>query len=98
MPIFMPDKCPRGHDSCKPFALIESDEECTSFFCCGENDGETRKIEQDKYTLCFKNDNMDLEHHNDKRDLVHQMFVISQALAIIEERDSEEYHLKDESD
>jgi hypothetical protein len=94
MPIFMPEKCMRGYDDCKPLALIDSDSKETTYFCCGENNGARRQVEQDKYTLCFKNCDMDIEHDNDKRDLVHQMAVISQALAIIEEQDSEEYHGK----
>ncbi len=85
MPLFLPDKCIRGLTDCKPLALIDS--EGGSFFCCGENDGTQRELDQDKYTLCFKNEAMDIIHHNDKRDLVHQMAVISQALAIIEETD-----------
>ena len=98
MPIFMPEKCIRGYKTCKPLSLIESDPEVhggeLSFFCCGENDGSERELEQDKYTVCFKNRSLDTESHNDKRDLVHQMAVIAQALAIIEEDDSEEYHRK----
>jgi len=85
---FLPDKCIRGHDYCAPLSLIESDDG-DSFFCCGENDGSNRELEQDKYTLCFKNMDMDIEHHNDKRDLTHQLSVIAQALAIIEERETD---------
>ncbi len=86
MPFYMPDKCIRGYKTCQPYALIDSDSG-DSFFCCGENDGTNRKLEQDKYTLCFKNAECDTETHNDKRDLVHQMAVIAQALAIIEENE-----------
>jgi len=85
MPIFLPDKCIRGYKTCTPLSLIEADDG-SSFFCCGENDGSDRELEQDEYTLCFKNSDMDIEHHNDKRDLTHQLSVIAQALAIIEER------------
>jgi len=84
--IFLPDKCIRGYDYCTPLSLIDS-YDGTSFFCCGENDGSKRKLEQDKYTLCFKNSDMDTETHNDKRDLTHQLSVIAQALAIIEEQE-----------
>lgn len=86
--MILPDKCMRGRDDCQPYALMASDCE-TTFFCCGENDGTTRIIEQDKYTLCFKNDTVDQISHNDKRDLTHQMFVIVKALAVIEEKEVE---------
>jgi len=86
--IELPEKCPRGYTSCQPYGLIQST--CgTSFFCCGENDGSTRTLEQDKCTLCFKNETVDEINHNDKRDLVHQVAVITQALAIIEEIESD---------
>lgn len=93
MPIFLPDKCLRGRKDCKPLSLIDSDtkdKDGITFFCCGENDGTYREVEQDKYTLCFKNCSVDIVHHNDKRDLIHQMFVIAQALAIIEEGENED--------
>lgn len=85
--IHYPDKCLRGLNNCQPYAQIASD--CgTSFFCCGENDGTDRFVEQDKYTLCFRGEFKDEISHNDKRDLVHQAAVIMQAMAIIEEGDS----------
>ncbi len=84
--IYSPDKCLRGLKTCKPLAQIASDDkDQSSFFCCGENDGTGRTLEQDKYTLCFKNGSIDQESHNDKRDLTHHASVIVQALALIEE-------------
>lgn len=88
----LPEKCPRGL-GCQPLAMIASDND-VSYYCCGENDGSDRSVKQDKYTLCFKNASIDQRMHNDKRDLTHKASVLMQALAIIEERDSEEYHLK----
>ena len=82
--IMFPEKCLRGLKACQPYSQIAST--CgTSFFCCGENDGSGRSIEQDKYTLCFKGEFLDTTSNHDKRDLVHQASVIMQALAIIEE-------------
>ena len=82
--IKYPKKCPRKLTDCQPYAQIISDVKPISFFCCGENDGTGRVVEQDKYTLCFKNDAIDELTHNDKRDLTHMASVIIQALAIIE--------------
>lgn len=93
MPLILPEKCLRGLTTCSPYHQLASD--CgTSFFCCGENDGTDREIEQDKYTLCFKNSCDDSRTHNDKRDLVHQAANILGALAVIEEIDSVTYHDK----
>lgn len=91
--IKLPEKCLRGLDSCEPYSQISADDD-SSFFCCGENDGTTRIVPQDKYTFCFKNDVYDDHGHFDKRDLVHQASVILGALAVIEEADSEVYHEK----
>lgn len=93
--IMYPEKCLRGKTTCQPYGQIAST--CgTSFFCCGENDGSERSIEQDKYTLCFKGEFLDTTSNNDKRDLIHLVATISQALAIIEENDSEAEDKQDE--
>ena len=91
--IFRPSVCPRGLTDCEPLSYIVA-EDCSSFFCCGENDGTGRQLKQDKYTFCFKNEDIDELSHNDKRDLVHKMAVLSRSLAIIEEGDSDSYHVK----
>ncbi len=75
--------CPRGRTSCVALSNIVSDNK-ESFFCCGENSGETRTVEQDKYTVCFKGEFRDEESDNDKRDLIHGAAVIMQALAVVE--------------
>ena len=86
--IYLPKKCLRNRDDCQPYAQIAST--CgISFFCCGENDGTTRTIEQDKYTVCFRGEFRDAIEHFDKRDLVHNAAVLVQALAVIEEEDSD---------
>ena len=87
----LPEKCLRGGSSCTPLAQIAAEGD-VSFFCCGENDGSCRPIDQDKYTLCFKGQYRDDISYNDKRDLIHNAAVLMQALAIIEEDDCSEYH------
>lgn len=91
--FILPDKCIRGLNNCQPYAQIVGENK-KSFFCCGENDGSDRVIDQDKYTLCFKNDQIDDLTHNDKRDLTHQAAVLIQALSVIEELDMMEPHDK----
>lgn len=82
--IKLPEKCLRKRNDCNPYAQIESDDH-ESLICCGVHDGTMSKILQDKYTLCFKNDDVDSITLNDKRDLTHLASVILQALSIIEE-------------
>ena len=76
--IRLPDECLRGIE-CRPLAQIRSEGDA-SYFCCGENN----EVE-DKWSLCFKNEHCNSHTQNDKRDLAHQMAVIAQALAVIEE-------------
>ena len=92
--IYFPEKCLRNRNDCQPYSQIAATNG-DSFFCCGENDGTNRAVNQDKYTFCFKGDHRDEISHNDKRDLIHSVAVITQALAIIEESDSSEYHICD---
>lgn len=86
--IKLPEKCLRERNNCNPYSQIESDDK-KSFICCGVHDGTISKVLQDKYTLCFKNDDVDSITLNDKRDLTHNASVLVQALAIIEELESE---------
>lgn len=86
--ITIPYDCPRGLKNCISLAKIESDGG-ESFFCCGENDGSNRSVEQDKYTTCFKGPHRDEMSHSDKRDLVHQAAVLSIALAVVEKDDKD---------
>jgi len=85
MSISLPKSCPRKRSDCQPLSQILA-ENNASFFCCGENDGTTRKLEQDKYTFCFRNDSIDEMSHNDQRDLTHTATTILNALSVIEER------------
>ena len=81
--IEIPYDCPKGRTDCRALANIVADDN-SSFFCCGENNGDNRVIAQDKYTVCFKSDHRDSMDHYDKRDLIHHSAVMVQALAAVE--------------
>lgn len=81
--LSIPHDCPREREDCIALSNIVADNGA-SFFCCGENNGENRTVEQDKYTICFKGEHRDEMSHSDKRDLTHNGAVIMQALAVIE--------------
>ena len=83
MPIFLPEKCLRNKSCCRPLANVEADDG-VSFICVGNNDGSTRKLPQDKFTLCWKNAEIDECSDWDKRDLTDTASVICQALSVIE--------------
>jgi len=85
----IPYDCPRGRKDCISLSIIASDNNA-SFFCCGENNGERRSVDQDKYTTCFKGEFRDETAGSDKRDLVHQIAVLTQALAVIEKAEGDE--------
>jgi len=90
--LFPPGYCPRQRTDCKALSQIIAAEH-GSFLCCGENDGTTRTVEQDKYRVCIKSsENNDVMQDCDKRDLTHQASVIMGALASIEQTDSAAYH------
>lgn len=84
--FILPENCPRERTNCNPLAQIVSDD-CESFFCCGQHDGSISKVLQDQYTVCFKGPHDDDISMYDKRDIIHNMAVLAQALAIIEEID-----------
>lgn len=89
--LYLPEKCLRNSDHCKPLSQIAADGN-VSFFCCGENNGESTPVKQDKYTVCFKGPHRDDMAFYDKRDITHQIAVMSNALAHIEEDDCESYY------
>ena len=89
--IFRPDHCPRGLNDCESLDQIISAGH-KSFMCCGKHDGKTNVLPQDEYRVCFKNSKIDEITDYDKRDLIHTAKVLMGTLAIIEERDSLEYH------
>lgn len=81
--ITIPYDCPRGRKDCISLAKIEASDG-SSFFCCGENNGEMPKVPQDIYTTCFKGKYRDELSNSDKRDLTHQASVLIQSLGVIE--------------
>ena len=82
--FILPDNCPRERTNCQPYSQIVS-ENCESYFCVGLHDGSISSVLQDKYTVCFKGPHDDQISLYDKRDLIHQAAVLTQAVAIIEE-------------
>jgi hypothetical protein len=93
--IEIPHDCPREQTNCKALANIVSDVKST-FFCCGENNGDGRIVLQDKYTVCFKGPYRDVMDFYDKRDLIHHSSVMLQAVAAVEKCHDPE--LKQEKD
>lgn len=96
MPLIHPLKCWRGRGDCVSIASVEGmpedttqeqmetlDYEPTSFVCCGCVHEDARKIPQDAYRLCFKNDVSDEMSDNDDQDLAHIAYVIAQTMAVV---------------
>ena len=70
-------------------AQLEADgTEHEDYICVGEriefNKTDDRNV-RDKYCSCFVNDQLDYHDWNNKKDLIHRMGIIAQALMIIEE-------------
>ena len=76
-------QCFRCKSDCTPISNISSDDG-VSFICIGYNTIESRAIKSDRFTKCWKNDEIDECSHWDKRDLLDTMSVISHALSIDE--------------
>ena len=89
--LSLPEKCLRNKDNCVPLSQIAAENDI-SFFCCGINNGEGVSVKQDKYTVCFSGPHRNSMAFYDKRDIVHQVAVMTHALAHIEEDDSKSYH------
>jgi len=85
--IYLPEKCLRNKDDCKPLAQIESTNH-KSFVCCGHSDKKSRTIKRDKFRLCWKNEYVDEIGDYDEIDLTDTLSVIAQALSI-------DRHIKD---
>lgn len=103
MPLMCFEKCWRGREDCTSLHAIEAtppglteeqffelDFEPASFVCCGLVKEASRKVAQDAYRVCFKNDVSDEMTDNDDQDLAHLVSVISHAQAIISTRRSAE--------
>lgn len=99
MPLMSFVHCWRGRTDCTSFAAIEGippgttedqrydlDFVPTSFVCCGCVKEADRKLPQDAYRVCFKNDTTDQISDNDEQDLAHLVQVISNAQAVIATR------------
>ena len=76
--------CFRNRTDCTPVANLCTEVDANDFICVGWNSPESRAIQSDRFTLCWKNDVIDERGHWDKRDLLDTMSVISQALSIDE--------------
>ncbi len=80
MVIELPEHCPRGLDNCLP--LRQAISNCgTSFICCGYNHKESRKVPQDVFRHCWKNDEIDEMSDWDRRDVIDTIAVLSGALS-----------------
>ena len=79
------NNCFRCRTDCTPLANLSSDDPSdgppNSFVCVGVNRPQDRAIQQDRFTLCWKNKAVDERGHWDKRDLLDTMSVIAQALS-----------------
>lgn len=78
--LVVPEYCPRGRDDCKSLSQIIAGGHA-SFVCCGVNDGSSRKVEQDRFTVCWKNAEIDDRSHWSERDLKDHLAVLNWALA-----------------
>jgi len=81
MSNFTESKCLRGREDCTPLSNLSSDDDECSFICVGYNKKDTREVEQDRFTLCWKNNVIDERGHWDRRDLLDTQSVIAQALS-----------------
>lgn len=79
MAIHIPVVCPRGRNNCTALSTIK-DDEIGGFICCGLNDGKTRTVKGDMYTVCWKNKEIDEISDWDERDIVSTISVMSSAM------------------
>lgn len=80
------NRCFRCRTDCVPVSNLSADEpahdgSAASFVCVGFNRKEDRTVPADRFTLCWKNKEVDERGHWDKRDLLDTMSVIAQALS-----------------
>jgi len=82
--------CPRSLCNCEPRANIVADDG-SSFICCGESNLESRTVVQDRFRVCFYNEDTDTMYDHDEIDLIDLIAVLSDALAFgLRNRDDEE--------
>jgi hypothetical protein len=80
------NRCYRCRTDCTPVANLAADVPGlngmpASFVCVGWNRPTSRIVPADRFTLCWKNDEVDEWGHWDKRDLLDTLSVIAQALS-----------------
>ena len=78
--IYLPVECLRDREDCVSISQLVSS--CKgSFMCVGHNDPESRKLEQDRFRVCFKNEVIDELQDWDDADMKDQISVLSYALS-----------------
>ena len=75
------NRCLRCREDCTPLANLSADEQGSSFICVGYNRLAVRTVQQDRFTLCWKNKAVDERGFWDRRDLLDTMSVIAQAVS-----------------
>lgn len=81
MPLRLPETCLRGLSDCEPLAQIQSDNG-DSFICCGVNDGARRKMNEDRFTHCWQNSEVQQMDYWSMRDMKDTISVLAQALSV----------------
>lgn len=87
MGLTLPTHCPRGRTDCQPLAQVISDGDDPTFICCGRNDGTSRPVPEDCFTLCTKSvqgdhpSGTDIITYCDQRDLLDTIGVVARALS-----------------
>lgn len=82
-------ECPRNCADCSPLQNVISDDlkedgQPASFVCVGYNDPSGRSVEGDRFTMCWKNDEVDERGHWDRRDMLDTIACMTTALSIDE--------------
>ena len=78
------ETCPRERSDCMPLQNVVSDTEPRTFVCVGYNKPEDRTVAHDRFTMCWKNAEINDLSHWDKRDLLDTQSCIASALSIDE--------------
>ena len=86
--IRLPEKCPRRQKDCQPLSQVIAARD--DFFCCGMNDGSTRKVPQDRFRFCCKTAGYDSLSDMDERDVSTEIAVLSMGLTIALNMDLDE--------
>ena len=81
MTITLPQLCPRSLTDCEPLAQILVDDG-VGFVCCGHNDSTTRRVKNDRFRVCFRNEVIDEMVDWDERDIKDHISVLAQALSV----------------